>query len=201
MQFWYYLGLETGLAYPVDRAISRWDEMLIPMVVADELAAISRETSEAAKPLVLADTMLFTATTPTPAATPDTIWYRYLLLGLLVTGLAWLSGKLMPPVWLAGLCQTWILISATIGLLLAALWLFTDHEVTRPNANLLLFNPLLILALVPALRRVGAVLLAGGTAIAYVLLLFPVHQYNIDVLVFLTPINLATASFLLQRAK
>ena len=201
MQFWYYLGLELGLGYPVDRAVSRWDEMFIPMVVADELAAIPQETGEAARPLVTVDTMLFTATTPSPTATPDIIWYRYLLLGLLLTGLAWLSGKFMPPVWLAGLCQAWILISATIGLLLAALWLFTDHEVTRPNANLLLFNPLVILALVPMLRRVGAVLLAGGTAIAYVLLLFPVHQYNIDVLVLLTPINLAAASFLLQREK
>ena len=105
----------------------------------------------------------------------------------------------MPPVWLAGLCQAWVLISVTIGLVLATLWLMTDHEVTRPNANLLLFNPLVLLALVPMLRRVGAAVFAGGIAVAYLLLLFPKHQYNLDVLVLVTPVNLAVAGFLLHR--
>jgi len=201
MQFWYHLGLELGLGLPVDRAVSRWDEMFIPMVVADEIAAMSRQESETGNPLVPVDTMLFTSSLPAPAAIPAPVWYRHLLLGLLVTGLAWLSGKFMPPVWLDGLCHAWVLISATSGLILAALWLFTDHEVARANANLLLFNPLVILALVPVLRRVGAGVLAGGVVIAYVLLLFPKHQYNLDVLALLTPINLAVAGFLMRKTR
>jgi len=201
MQFWYHLGLELGLGLPVDRAVSRWDEMFIPMVVADEIATMSREESDTGNLLVPVDTMLFTSSLPAPATTPAPVWYQYLMLGLLVTGLAWLSGKFMPPVWLDGLCQAWVLISVTIGLILAALWLFTDHEVARANANLLLFNPLVILALVPVLRRVGAVVLAGGVVIAFVLLLFPQHQYNLDVLALLTPINLAVAGFLMHRKR
>jgi hypothetical protein len=193
MQFWYYLGLELSLGFPVDRAISRWDEMFIPMVVADEIVALSQASIEAGKPLLAVDTMLFTASTATPAQTPATVWYRYLLLGLLVTGLGWLAGKFMLPVWLAGLCHAWVLISASNGLILTALWLLTDHEVARANANLLLLNPLVILALVPALRRAAAVVLASGVAAAYILLLFPEHQYNLDVLFLLTPINLAVA--------
>ena len=199
MQFWYYLGLELGLGFPVDRAVSRWDEMFIPMVVADEVTAMSDRLSETGSPLVAVDTMLFTATAAMPGATPDSIWYRYLFLGLLVTGLAWLSGKFMPPVWLAGLCHAWILISATNGLLLAALWLLTDHEVAGNNANLLLFNPLVVLALVPALRWVGAVVLAGGVAVAFILLLIPEHQYNLDVLALLAPINLVVAGYFLKK--
>ncbi len=195
MQFWYYLGLELSLGFPVDRAVSRWDEMFIPMVVADEIAAMSQASIEAGKPLLAVDTMLFTASTLTPARTPTTVWYRYLLLGLLVTGLAWLSGKFMPPVWLAGLCHAWVLISASNGLILTALWLLTDHEVARANANLLLFNPLVILALVPVLRRAAAVVLASGVAVAYILLMFPEHQYNLDVLFLLTPMNLAVAAY------
>lgn len=201
MQFWYYLGLELGLGSPVDRAVTRWDEMFIPMVVADEIAAMTAAGIDAGSPLVSVDTMLFTSTVPAPATTPTSIWYRYLFLGLLVTGLAWLSGKFMPPVWLGGLCQAWVLISATIGLILAALWLFTDHEVAGANANLLLFNPLVILALVPVLRRVGAVVMAGGVAVAYILLLLPEHQYNLDVLALLTPINLAVAAFLMRKTR
>ncbi len=196
MQFWYYLGLELGLGYPVDREVSRWDEMFIPMVVADELADMSLEGGEA---LITVDSMLFSSTAPEPAVNPGSIWYRYLLLGLLVTGLAWLSGKFMPPVWLQGLCGAWVLISSTSGMILAALWLFTDHEVAKYNANLLLFNPLVIMALVPSLKRAGAAILVGGVTVGFLLLLIPAHQYNLDVLFLLAPINLAVAAFLFKK--
>jgi len=201
MQFWYYLGLELGLGYPVDREVTRWDEMFIPMVVADEMAEMSLAVGAAGTPLVSVDTILFTSTAPEPTTTPTSIWYRYLVLGLLVAGLAWLSGKFMPPAWVAGLSYAWVLINASSGLILAALWLFTDHEVAGTNANLLLFNPMVILALVPVLRRVGAMVMAGGTAVAYILLLLPEHQYNLDVLALLTPINLAVAGFLMRNTR
>ncbi|MCW8925338.1 MAG: DUF4105 domain-containing protein [Xanthomonadales bacterium] len=192
MQFWYYLGLEIGLGYPVDRPITRWDEMFIPMVVADEVAAMSRQTGGSLLPV---DTMLFTASSAEPAAAPVSVWHRYLALGLAVVAITWLSGKFMPPVWLEGLCLAWLMISASIGMVLAGLWLFTDHAVTRPNTNLLLFNPVMLLALAPMLRRLGAALLAGGTAIAWILFLYPDHQYNLDVLLLATPINLAVAAY------
>jgi hypothetical protein len=195
MGFWYYLGLELGLGFPVDREVSLWDEMFIPMVVADEIATISLTTGEADGLLVEVDKMLFTSSLPAPGDAPSGVWLRYLAFGLLVTGLAWLSGRFMPPVWLAGLCSAWILIATTIGLLLAALWLLTDHEVTRPNANLLLFNPLLILTLIPALRRFGAMVLAGGVIVSVVLLLLPQYQYNVDVFALVAPINLAVAGY------
>ena len=200
MQFWYYLGLELGLGFPVDREVSRWDEMFVPGVVADELADFSMAVSEFGKPLLAVDTMLFTTTMPAPAEAPSQVWHRYLAFGLILTVLAWLSGKFMPPVWLAGLSQAWILNAVTIGLLLSALWLFTDHEVTRPNANLLLFNPLLALALLPALRRFGAVVLAGGVVCAAVLLVLPVRQYNLDVLALVAPVNLAVAAHLWRNS-
>jgi hypothetical protein len=198
MQFWYYLGLETGLGFPVDRAITRWDEMFIPMVVADEIAAMSVATPGAAKPLVELDTMLFTSTRPAPGVNPTEIWFRYLLLGLILTGFAWLSGKFMPPVWLDGLVRAWVLISTTMGLILAALWVFTDHEASRENANLLLLNPLLIIALVPKLQRLAAVILIGGNALAFTLLLLPRYQYNLDVIALVTPVNIAVAIYLFK---
>ncbi len=100
--------------------------------------------------------MFFTSTLPSPTVTPTTIWYRYLSLGLLVIGLAWLSGRFMPPVWLEGLCRAWLLVNATVGLILAALWLLTDHEVSRSNANVLLLNPLLVLALRAGIAAPGS---------------------------------------------
>jgi hypothetical protein len=195
MQFWYYLGLELGLGAPVDRDVSRWDEMFIPMVVADELAAMSRDTGDQ---LLATDKVIFTSTAEQPAAIPAASWYRYLLLGLLITAIAWISGRLMPPAWLAGLAGSWVLISATIGLVLAALWMFTDHEVTRPNANLLLFNPLILLLLIPPLRQLSAGLLIASVTIAWLLQLLPGHQHNLDVLVLATPINLAVAAYFIK---
>ena len=199
MQFWYYLGLEIGLGYPVDRPISRWDEMFIPMVVADEIAEFSHSVNGSDRPMVLEDMMLFTSSLQTPNSEPSGTWYRYLLLGLFVTGIAWLSGKFMPPVWLEGLCYAWLLIGGINGLGLAFLWLFTDHAVTSANVNLLLFNPLFLLALVPFLNRFGAALLAGGVIVNIVLLLFPQHQFNVDVLALLAPLNLAAAAFFWRR--
>jgi hypothetical protein len=189
-QFWTYLGLEIGLGYPVDRPVTRWDEMFIPMVVADEIAAMS---DAAGGQLVETDTMLYTSSLPGPRDVPTPVWYRYLLTGLLVAGFGWLSGRFMPRAWLEGLGLAWVLVSSTLGLGLAALWLFTDHAVARDNANLLLLNPLLLLALLPGLRRPGAVLLLAGNLLAFALLLLPAHQYNLDVLALLTPINLAVA--------
>ena len=199
MQFWFYLGLETGLGFPVDREITRWDEMFIPMVLADELAEMSRLGTGKGNPVLSVDTMLFSSTAPAPAQNAESIWYRYLLLGLLVSGIAWLSGRFMPPVWLAGLCHAWVLICATNGMILAALWLLTDHEAAWFNVNLLLFNPLVILVLVPVLRRFGAVMLGGGVIVALIWLLFPNHQYNLDLLALLAPINLAVAYYLMSR--
>jgi len=199
MQFWYYLGLETGLGYPVDRVVTRWDEMFIPMVVADEIAAMSVETTDTGRPLLETDTMLFTSSLPAPPDKPATVWYRYLLPGLLLIGLAWVSGKFMPKVWLTGLCHAWVLVSATLGFIIAALWLLTDHEASSKNANLLLFNPLLILALLPKLQRIAAIILIGGNILALLLLLLPVHQYNLDVVALVTPINLAVAIFLYKK--
>jgi hypothetical protein len=198
-RFWYYLGLELVLGYPTDRPVSRWDEMFIPMVLADEIAALSNLAVKPEDAMIVRDTVLYSSTAPQPGARPSSTWPRYLLPGLLIVGLAWLSGKFMPPVWLAGLCGAWVLICFTNGLVLAGLWLFTDHEVARLNANLLFFNPLVIVAFIPALHRMGAAVFAGGVVVAAALLLLPKHQYNLDVLVLLAPVNLAAALYLYRN--
>lgn len=198
MQFWYYLGLEIALGLPVDRAVTRWDEMFIPMVLADEIAAVSAATAGQGTPLLALDTMLFSSSLPAPAASPSSIWHRYLLFGVLLITVAWLSGKFMPPVWLDGLCRAWVLINTSVGLILAALWLLTDHEASSNNANLLLFNPLLLLALTARLQRIAALIFIGGNVLAFALLILPEHQYNLDVIALLGPINLAVAVYLLR---
>ncbi len=198
-QFWYYLGLELALGYPVDKPVSRWDEMFVPMVLADEIAALSSNAASSGDVLITSDVIIYTSSAVQPAASPSATWPGYLLLGLLITVLAWLSGRFMPAVWLAGLCGAWALICATSGLVLAGLWFFTDHEVARMNANLLLLNPLVILAWVPLLRRIAAVMFAIGPGLALLLVLLPSHQYNLDALALLGPVNLGVAAYLLRN--
>jgi hypothetical protein len=171
--------------------------MFIPEIVADEIALMSVDAAVAnGQPLVVTDSMLYVSTLPVPGATPAPVWYRYLLFGLALTALAWLSGRFMPPRWLQALFLAWILINATLGAVLAALWLLTDHQASANNANLLLLNPLVLLALWPRLQRPVAILLAAANLLAFILLLLPAHQYNLDVLALLTPVNLAVAFYL-----
>ena len=197
-RFWYYLGLEIALGYPVDRKISRWDEMFIPSVVADELSALSLTRASTGESVLIEDGMLFVSSLTAPPATPSNQWQRYLLLALLVTAAAWLSNRFMPAVWLEGLCGAWLLISGSAGLLLAAIWLLTDHETSRLNVNLLLLNPLVLLAMWPPLRRPGAWLMITGVIASVLLLLWPTHQYNLDVLAALAPVNLGVVWRLLK---
>lgn len=198
MQFWYYLGLELALGLPADRDISRWDEMFIPMVLADEMAVLLQQTTDIDLSVLPVDIMLYSGSAALPVSEPDEIWFRYLILGLLVVAGAWLSGKFMPPVWLAGLCQAWILITVSIGLMLGFLWFFTDHQVARFNINLLLLNPLLAIMFISRFQRMGSLILIGGTGVAFLSLLFPGHQYNLDVLALVTPVHLAVAAHYLS---
>ncbi len=143
--------------------------------------------------------MLFESSQAPPVMKPSVTWPRYLLLGLFIATIAWLSARWMPIVWSQGLVGAWVLISLTHGLVLAGLWFLTDHHVAGWNANLLLFNPLVGVALIPALHRVAATLYAGGAIVAALFLLLPLHQYNADALALLAPVNLLAAGFLFSN--
>lgn len=195
-QYWYYLGLELGLAYPVDRPIHRWEEMFIPMVVADEMAMLELANGQ---PAVDQDLNLFTSSLAAPPTVQESVWLRYLLSGLILAGLLWLSSRYWSAGWGNGVSNGWLLLMGSGGLVLCFLWFFTDHSVTSNNANILLLNPLFLLAVVPALKRIAAYLLIAGVLISTLLLLLPSHQYNLDVLALLAPVNLWVATYLLRR--
>ena len=100
-----------------------------------------------------------------------------------------------------GSVNAWLMISGSGGLVLAYLWLFTNHQAAGPNINLLLLNPMFVLGLWQGLRRLVALLLAAGLVLALVQVLFPAGQYNLDVLMFLLPLNAAAAYWLWRNAE
>jgi hypothetical protein len=109
-----------------------------------------------------------------------------------------LLGRMVGPVMLGGSALGWLLLAGTGGILLSLLWLFTDHQATGPNLNLLLLNPLFLLGLWPGLRRLSGWLMLVGLGLGMLQGLFPAAQYNLDVVAFVAPLNGACAGWLLR---
>lgn len=194
MDFWYYLGLETALGIPVDRPISRWLEMFLPAMLADNLAEVTVLEPAGLRPVVSQDVLLAEARLAVPPAEAPEVWPRYLALSLGLLALGWLLARLAPAVLVEGLMQAWMLNAGVLGCLMLAVWVATDHVAAHPNANLLLLNPLMLLALVPALRRQIALFTVLLTVGALVMLAMPWLQYTRDIAALIIPLNLACAA-------
>ena len=100
----------------------------------------------------------------------------------------------------AGSVLAWLLIAASGGLVLTGLWLFTDHAVASPNANILLLNPLFLIGLRQEMRKFSAILLFGGLLLAGLQGILPGGQYNLDLLAFLAPVNAVCAWWLWSKS-
>lgn len=145
-----YTGMDLLLGAPTDAPISAWDEMFIPMVMADELSSFSvSDASGVARPLVLSDEIVVpTSRAATPLAPPTWLWI-YVLVGLLVG--AALAGRSVERIRSSLLLRNavlmlgtlWSLVGGVVGLVLVGL-LFTDHIFSYRNENLFLANPLML---------------------------------------------------------
>lgn len=192
MDFWLYLGLQTGLGSPVDQPINRWDETFIPGVLAQAMEELVVPGS--GMPAVIEDAMLYESTLPEPPQSPQTLWYRYLGLSVLVLLLSALACRAVPKLAARHLALPWLVLAGLVGCGLAFLWLFTDHWVSSLNLNLLLFNPLwLVIAAAPPLQRPGAWFLVACGLLALAAPWLPPGQYNADVVALALPLNLAAA--------
>ena len=68
---WVYLGTLLGLGRPVDRPISRWEEMFLPVRLHNDLRGIRvKDASGASVPLIKNDTALFVSSRPPEALEP-----------------------------------------------------------------------------------------------------------------------------------
>lgn len=193
-----YIGLQAGLASPVDRAISRWDETFIPAVLADAMAEATHP--QTGNPVVVEEVVLYESSLQPPAGEPGAVWYRYLVIsglllvfGALLCALPWLTSR--------KLALSWLSVAGLLGVVLGFLWLFTDHWVSELNLNLLLLNPLwLVIAVIPALRKPGAILVLLCGVVAVIAPWLPPWQYSADVVALVLPINLVVALTLIRRS-
>lgn len=191
-----YLGIEAGLGRMADRPRSVWEEMFLPAVVAETVAAMRIATPGGESlPLVVEDRMLYESSRQAPPDRPDFHAAAFLTLGLasvfLIVLPALVFRSRLPA--LIG-ARGWIIVSGLGGGMLLFLWLFTAHEAAWRNENLLLLNPVALLLWRfrgAALERAAAMVMAAGLVAAFVLKLFPGAQWNYDMMVWLVPAQLA----------
>ena len=210
-----YSGLLLGLGQPVDREISAWEEMFLPLKLAEHLRMITT-LDEAGRevPLVRSEEVVHAAP---PRAIPDAPPSRvtgYLLVGLLIGGVLLLLGRHAGSRrWagyaFGGVASLWALLTGTAGLILMGLWLFTDHTAAYRNENLLHFSPLALalVVLVPLAavgnRRVAALTLrlalvvAALSALGLILKVLPgMDQVNGELIALALPVHVALAASL-----
>ena len=213
---WTYTGLLLGLGQPVDRPISEWDEMFLPLKLRDHLRGVTlRDESGNESPLVVSERTEFESTVFAEASSPPNWLLGYFVVGLAIAAcLAFTAyraafDRLSRAVF-AVLATLWAFLTGVAGLVLAGLWAFTDHNTSYRNENLFWFDPLAIMlvALAPLLIRgvpwaarpgrlvasaIGALSLLG-----FVLQIAPgLDQVNGPLIALALPPNLAMAAGLL----
>jgi hypothetical protein len=153
-----YTGLLLGLGQPVDREISAWEEMFLPLALRDHIRNVTVSGADGKQaPAVRAEETLFESTEEPPPQAPPFWLPAYIAVGVgvaaVTVALAW-AGTTSPASrrGFIALSAGWTLLVGIFGLVLAGLWAFTDHAAAYQNENLLQLNPLQ-LALFPLLVR------------------------------------------------
>ena len=206
-------GLLIALGERVDRPISGWEEMFIPMAMRDHLRRVKvTGPGGTIVPLVKSERTIFESTAPAPPDSPPNWIHWYVAIGFVIGagafGLA-RKARTSGPARTAflALAAGWTLLAGLAGIILAGLWGLTDHAMAGCNENLLQMNPL-SLALLPllpgALRgsRSGSVAglaagIAGLSLTGLVLQVLPwFQQVNGPVIALALPAHLGVAAAL-----
>jgi hypothetical protein len=217
-----FTGLLLALGPGVDRPISAWEEMFLPMALREHARRVVLPgPSGTTVPLVARERTLFESTASEPPGTPPSWLPWYVVLGTFVGGLAALLGvaagsseRRWARLGLGLFSVLWGLIGGLGGVVLTVLWGFTDHVMAYRNENVLQLNPLLLaLAILGPLglarvrgaagwARLLALALAGLSLMGLVLQALPgLDQVNGQIIAVLLPIHLGVAVGLVRAIR
>lgn len=212
----YYTGLLIGLAQPVDRPVTAWGDAYVPMLLRDHIRAVTVTDEQGrAVPLVKSEQLIYQSTATPPLDAPPAWFIWYLVGGAIIAGVVAMLARTtrrMGRVGFAVASTAWMLLIGVGGIVLAALWMFTDHNTSYWNENLFFLTPIaapLIVLLPAALMRkqwamkptVWLVIAVGASSVLGVLLkvLPAFYQVNAQLIALFLPVNLTIAFLLWQR--
>ena len=205
-----YTGVTLALGHPADKPISMWQEMFLPVRMANDLRSVTvADTAGNQIPLVKSETVIFTAgRSPEPSTAPSYL-PLFVAVGILYAALLVIlvrSAEMGNRVALFAatvLATLWSLIAGLAGVALLFAWDFTKHYFMSRNENVLHMDPLSLglVVLIPlsvyGLRATSKALkLAGWIAVisllGCVVQLIPFFdQKNGEIISLALPINLA----------
>ena len=213
-----YTGLLLALGHPVDRPISVWEEMFLPLALREHVRRLTVAGANGAQvPLVRSERTLFEATEPTPPSSPPH-WLPYYLIGGLIVG----GGAYQLAIRadhsrsarraFASLSWVWLLLTGAAGLVLAGLWGLTDHAAAYYNENILQMNVLALplMLLLPGFlrgKRTGAAvrigfIVAGMSLLGLLLKLIPsFYQTNGQIIALALPAHAGVAAGIWSLAR
>jgi hypothetical protein len=159
-----FTGLLLALGPGVDRPISAWEEMFLPLALRDHIRGVTIPGPDGEPvPLVAGERTLFESTAPPPPDAPPP-WLRwYLLIGTVAGALVAVLGRMgrtqrAGRVLLGTLSVLWGVLAGLGGIVLAGLWAFTDHAMAYRNENLLQVNPFVLgVAILVPMAMAGSV--------------------------------------------
>jgi hypothetical protein len=205
-----YTGADLALGHPADKPLSVWEEMFLPVRMANDLRTVQLTDSTGAKiPLVRSEMALFTSGRAPEPAQPPNYFPWFVAAGILLAAISIAlvrsaeEGSRLALFFATALATIWSLVAGAAGLALVIAWLFTKHHFMGRNENLLHFDPLLLgmVVLVPlsiyGLRGIGkahrlAGLIAALTLLGFVLQGAPFfNQDNGEIIALALPMNLA----------
>jgi hypothetical protein len=203
-----YTGLLLAVGPGADRAVTRWDEMFLPLKLREYLRDIRVPDSAGTMvPLVRTEQVLFESDAyPVPDA-PPAWWPGYLLVGVTLGATFWWGGaagrrSAVARGWLRTGGTIWAVVTGVLGAVLIGLWGFTDHSIAARNENVLqatLFALVLGILLPTALRdrpralraaRALAFIVGALSLLGLALKVLPAfHQVNGQILALFVPAN------------
>ncbi|EIT69076.1 MULTISPECIES: DUF4105 domain-containing protein [Hydrocarboniphaga] len=147
------IGMDLGLGPKVDEPLDRWSHAFVPMSLMQSLreAKVADPETGLSKPLVEQEGWLYESDRiKEPEQAPNLLW-PFLALGVIsalaVLLLARARAKPVARITLALAGLMFYATASVFGLVMLAGWLLTDHWGMWSNQNLLLLNPLALLAI------------------------------------------------------
>ena len=204
-----FTGVTLALGHLADEPLSVWEEMFLPVRMANDLRSVSIPDSTGARiPFVRSEMALFTSgRSPEPAAPPN-YFPGFVAVGILLAGIVVAlvrsaeGGNRIAFFGATAITTLWSLIAGLGGLALMFVY-FTKHYFMTRNENLMHFDPLLLALaiLVPlsvyGLRGTSRAIKVSGFVAALSLFGFVLQglpfffQDNGEIIALALPLNLA----------